>query len=294
MLFFASSHIQRFLPRIKVHAWGGFGSQIFACLVARRLKNALPGRKIILVFHTSGVTRRNLELPPSFLSNFRYKILRDFAYSAENSGNVETIPNEHSPRKRSIKFLQRIGVLARLNSEKDFSKLFPWIMEVRGHYTEISLSLDEVKWVSSMLGLKDELEGAQDHFSIHFRLGDLLNLPMKTHISVARVLNALEENHYEGVIDVYSDSEPREVENLLNEYQVGKRFSFHRVPSIEVIEKCVESRFFVGTNSKISLWISILRIVNGKKDTTQIPVEILRQVEVLLGQIVGIHQLRKF
>lgn len=285
--------VQKLLPRIKIHAWGGFGSQLFACLVARRLKRAFPGRRVLLIFHTSGVTLRNLEIPSTFLSEFDYTILDDFV-NERISNNGHSLLNMELIRDFLTTFLRWIGFLARLNRESEFSRLHSWVMDIRGHYTEINLSLEELNWISSRLKLIEKRGDAPNEFSIHFRLGDLLQLSMKTHVSIERLMSAIKSIHTEGKFNIYSDSTPLEVNALLKDSGMPDCFLIHNTPTIEVIEKCFFSNHFIGTNSKISLWISILRIVNGKTETTNVPIEISKQIEVLLRKITGIKKLRTY
>ena len=61
----------KILPRVRVHSWGGFGSQLFAMIIAERLIAKKGLRQIMIVFHTSGVTERELEIPKSWLDRFR-------------------------------------------------------------------------------------------------------------------------------------------------------------------------------------------------------------------------------
>ena len=45
-----------------VHVWGGFGSQLFGVSLALELCENSSNKDISLIFHNSGITRRNLEL----------------------------------------------------------------------------------------------------------------------------------------------------------------------------------------------------------------------------------------
>ena len=52
------NQILRFLPALRVHSWGGFGSQLFTAYVVLKLQKQFTNRRIKVVVHTSGVTRR--------------------------------------------------------------------------------------------------------------------------------------------------------------------------------------------------------------------------------------------
>ena len=52
------NQILRFLPALRVNSWGGFGSQLFTAYVVLKLQKQFPNRRIKVLSHTSGVTRR--------------------------------------------------------------------------------------------------------------------------------------------------------------------------------------------------------------------------------------------
>ena len=65
------------MPSIKIHCWGGIGSQLFTLALALDLNKRYPKRPIKFIFHTGGVTRRSLEI--DFLpEKFRYEVKDDF------------------------------------------------------------------------------------------------------------------------------------------------------------------------------------------------------------------------
>jgi len=74
---------------IRVHCWGGFGSQIFACVIAKRLASLFPARKIVLIFHSSGVTRRTLEIPKGFTGDFTVLTQDDFRTSNAEENSID-------------------------------------------------------------------------------------------------------------------------------------------------------------------------------------------------------------
>ncbi len=63
--------ILKFLT-LRVHCWGGLGSQLFALAHAYELHKKFPNRKILLLMHTSGVSERFSEL--DFLGDFEFEI----------------------------------------------------------------------------------------------------------------------------------------------------------------------------------------------------------------------------
>ena len=69
--------VLQLVPSIKVHCWGGFGSQLFALALCNELKTKFPTRKLILILHSSGVSKRVPEIQ-ELLVFVPYKIRDDY------------------------------------------------------------------------------------------------------------------------------------------------------------------------------------------------------------------------
>ena len=89
---------------MNIHIWGGLGSQLYGLNCALLVSELLPGKKIFLVFHSGGVTERNLELKLDKLK-FDYEIIQDY------------IPKIYQSRKiykpHVVKIMKLIAVLTR-------------------------------------------------------------------------------------------------------------------------------------------------------------------------------------
>ena len=59
---------------LRVHCWGGLGSQLYALAVAYDLQRKYPKRKIKLLLHTGGVTKRVSEL--DFIDSIGFEIIQ--------------------------------------------------------------------------------------------------------------------------------------------------------------------------------------------------------------------------
>jgi hypothetical protein len=133
----------RFAPSINVHVWGGFGSQLFALIIAERLQIKTRLRRIKIIFHSSGVTERKLEIPEIWLEQFKVEIRDDYRDRSLSQGVRDSNSNISKIRKRIKNILITSGLTATSNSEKAFSELKPWVVSIRGHYTELQLRESE-------------------------------------------------------------------------------------------------------------------------------------------------------
>lgn len=272
---------------LRVHCWGGFGSQLFGCIVANRLAIRYPKRTIILVFHSSGVTYRSREIPVDLIKNFTVQNVDDYEGMSIELDHQIAQRLSLSMKALSVALAEKMGLLARLNFEDEYTCLKPWLLEVRGHYTQILLSTKEVTWLFSELGLRHSSQSLNKNSlktALHFRLGDLQRLSMKSYISVKRlseIVNLLSESH---TLSIFSDSSESEVKGILNDDFSGKDVKVFHLPVLQVLQECVLSDCFIGTNSKITMWIAIFRQAFSLGEISAIPSEIFKQVQNLLPE----------
>ena len=71
------------MKRLVIHCWGGLGSQLYAWAMAEMVQTKYPRRKIEIVFHSSGVTKRYSDL--NFLrSVFNIKFRDDYISNSQS------------------------------------------------------------------------------------------------------------------------------------------------------------------------------------------------------------------
>ena len=274
------SILRQLTPPIKIHVWGGFGSQLFALVVAWRVSKLYDYRRINLVFHTSGVTERVREIPISWLGDFSFVEIRDFAHLNNTSENPEHSSFVNAIRRKWPSFLTKCGLLSRANLDSDFEFLKPWILQFRGHYSHFRLQSSEILRLMNLFEITT-IDTVFDQISIHYRLGDLLTLSNKTYIKPSRIKNTLERLRVHATpVIIFSDSAEEAVSKVLSPFFSDQRISYLQMPPIDTIRNCVKSKFFVGTNSKLSLWIAVFRSMNGVMSA--IPHELKEQLKAEL------------
>lgn len=268
--------IRIFLPPIRVHVWGGFGSQLFALIAAWRISERFKYRRIRLIFHTSGVTERVRELPHHWLMDFLIQEVRDFELSKKGAPDSQTSQTKGKFVNLIPELLVRCGFLNRANSNQDFKVLKPWVCEIRGHYSGFLLEDSEIANLMNLILFESPVP-TNDEISIHYRLGDLLSLSNKTYIKPSRI-NCILADMCESYVPtvIYSDSDAQKLSKVLGREFQNRLVSFAQLSPIDTIRLCVNSSFFVGTNSKISLWIAIFRSTHGR--ISAIPKELSEQL----------------
>lgn len=264
--------ITRLFPPIEVHTWGGLGSQLYALIVARRIQNLFVTRRIRIVFHSSGVTKRNLEIPPHFLSDFEVSEINDYSDSLKSNSSSSCRKVRWTCKSLFRWFLKQAHLLVFLNCDKEFSYLRHWTMQARGHYSQISLKEEEVDLVLRIFkfNLKPEFESGLN-LAIHFRLGDLMKLDNKTFISDNRIQNAMLPYPSETPLSIYSDSTAAEVVEVWPSLARFDHVDIYNFEPFATVMNCVYSKDFIGTSAKLSIWIAILRLHLRQKGRTALP-----------------------
>lgn len=246
---------------MKIHCWGGLGSQLFALAIAHDLRSQHPNRKLSLVLHTSGVTLRKSELDSVADPSYSITQLNDFQPISENKLSSTTFSTTF------LKFLLKKFLIATKfictgNTDADFKKIRPWTISLRGHYFERKISLSFFDYLLRSLNIEEKNSNHSEfELAVHYRMGDLLHLSEKAFIPAEKIVNQIDlvaRGKEKTIITVYSDS-PTEAKNQLIAAGLKQNFIVRDVATIQVIRECVGVDFFIGTNSKVSLWIVNLR-----------------------------------
>jgi len=256
-----------FVP-LRVHCWGGLGSQLYALSVAFDLKLKFPKRRIKLVLHTGGVTKRLSEL--DFIHNIDFEIIQIDDFQIKNKVDKNSIKLVKIKFKSLlIKILYFFNFIVSANSNTEFDNILPWTVSTRGHYFNREVSTHFYEYLLKHVRLYEKpLIQSQYEIAIHYRMGDLLTLTEKS-ISPANkiidVVRKVQKEHNNLKIHVYSDSPQIAKETLFIAGLVGE-FVVLDLPTIDVIRGCIGANYFIGTNSKVSLWIVNLRRFIGETD----------------------------
>ena len=274
-----------FFFKIRVHCWGGLGSQLFAWAIAEQLKIKFPSKEIQIILHNSGVTRRESAI--GFLSKkFSITNINDYSLS-KNSGT--SLSSKDLKLRIFAKFLlDRLGFIIYSSNYNTIAKVKPWTLALRGHYAHdtvpVSILLSIIDQISTHKELHfDITKSAEQTLGIHYRLGDLLNLDNKTYVhqdTLGKFIVNNVNNYHQKVISVYSD-----------DTAVAKEYLGHYLPqntkyinkSIwDTLAELVNQDLFIGTNSKISLWVALFRKSQDPNSYVALPRTMAKELEKIL------------
>jgi hypothetical protein len=275
--------VLQLLPPVRIHAWGGLGSQLFAIALAEDFKASFPNRSLRIVLHTGGVTRRHPEVTELF-QDFEYQYEEDFQPRKENPAEALGVSKFNS-REFAKRILVSLGLLAICNDDNSTRRLFPWVLSIRGHYSYRGISEDFLRQLAlmSLASSKIDLAEFKEACVLHYRLGDLLTLSEKNPISVSRLASeysSIKKQMCFRKLIVFSDS-PSEVTRSFTPL-IQDDVEVLDFPTSQVIASAVSSKYFVGTSSKVSFWIASIRaVVHGNRSA--LPRENYSQYTGLLG-----------
>ena len=135
--------------------------------------------------------------------------------------------------------------------------------------------------MADILGITSN-SAEQNFTGVHYRMGDLPNLKPSALVpldSISKIINDL--NKAGAVIDkvwIYSDSI---VEN--SNLQLPKEIDseWKSVDTLQTISELSKAQYFIGTSSKVSLWVAIFRWALNTAGDVYLPSSIMNQFDQL-------------
>jgi hypothetical protein len=276
----------KFSFEIRVHCWGGLGSQLYAWALFEDLKFKFQHRRIVLVLHDNGVTRRKSEISKFFTIAETRQILDFVEPRIVKNNTINYLPLKFNWSKRFIKkfvkmLLKKTGLVSYCDTNDDFKKIKPWVLSVRGNYYQRIISDNALMQIHSKFQANGFLINGQSKEScIHYRLGDLLTLTEKQPNEPSRVFQALKILYSHTQIEtlhIFSDSPELALENL-SRYIDASQIKTHSEEILEVFSRLIEAENFIGTSSKISEWVLIFRLHLHMNGLTIVTKEIMDHV----------------
>ena len=255
--------IHRLLPPLRIHSWGGFGSQLFTAFLTIKVKKLYPARRIKVIIHTSGVTRRNTEFNFNSLGVATVE-LDDFKADSKAINPSLHRSSTRFSQKLSLagkKLLLMLHLVETSNSDSLLSSIKPWTLSIRGHYTRITLDMPTVTLLYALLHNQETDDSLiQYSLALHYRLGDLIHLKQKAPIEPKRVEEiAGKYIHLLKDSILLTDSTPFESQLYVQDERILRLFKIDSLSPNTTLMTCVMANTFIGTTAKISIWAAIFR-----------------------------------
>ena len=269
---------------------------MYAWALFERLQVKFPNKNFRLVFHAGGVTKRSPDLELFFLNNEKV-FVQDF----KSSENLNSDKSSNKKLKNTIKksfigaskkVLISTGFVASANNELEFSKLKPWVVSVRGHYSELRIDLETIMFMktraeNSGSNFRIILNQNEDLDVLHYRLGDLMSLAEKSPIDTKRIANAIQETKVgtTRALLVLSDSPSQAVELLQREDpEIRVKLDDGSLDAWQSLMAMSNAHTFIGTSSKLSIWAIIFRALLLQDAPSHISSEVKHHVVANLAE----------
>lgn len=267
-------------PTLKIHCWGGLGSQLQALCYYLKIKDSHPKRKIALVLHTGGVTERKSEI--DFLKS-KVNIFPILDYSQhililENS-KLKKLNFIHCTKKFIKYLLNSLRII--ISNDQDIVKILPWTYEVRSSYSNLEVNENEILFLWNLLNSNDFIQN-DNSIGVHFRYGDLATKKSTSLIDfkvIAQIICNLKSNLTSpNSVIIYSDSKLEMFANILD-----LEIEYKNIDTLQTIFELVHKRVFIGTNSKVTLWIILFRWALRVPCENYLPLEIANKFLDMTG-----------
>ncbi len=277
------------MKRLVIHCWGGLGSQLYAWAMAEMVQTKYPRRKIEIVFHSSGVTKRYSDL--NFLrSLFNIEFRDDYISNSQSKKAPKTV--NYSFKILFRKFLHFTKIILYCNTSDEINCIKPWTLSLRGHYSYIKLDVNIVEKMLFKICNEYEMSPLksikQDKtLSVHYRLGDLQHLENKTYIDPNNLGESIEKIMLSKeckTVTIYSDDQSA-AQQLLHDFIPTETF-FINTDVWNTLFNLICTNYFIGTNSKISLWAAIFRKTVDNHSYVYLPKQMKVAVETNLLNVV--------
>lgn len=244
--------------KLRVHSWGGLGSQLFALSLLFELKKRFPSREMLLIHHTSGISQRLFELDSILDTSIKLRVIDDYNLLSHNNSKTnhkKKLKTFSTKKFKSILEGTRLSI--NYDQNKDPNSIKPWTVMIRGHYSDTLVSKDFYSYCINKLNCTKQ-KATSNSLIIHYRLGDLINLPGKSIIppdNLIEKVKQISKNENFTKIVIYSDSINEAQNKLLPIEKLFSEVEYSSKPTIEVVRNSINAKYFVGTHSKVSIWI---------------------------------------
>ena len=288
-------------PNLSIHCWGGLGSQMYAWALAEGLRLRFPSRKLKLICHSSGVTKRHSEI---HFVRHKFQVLQKDDFVGWNSADLSSETSHQSRIQVVRKLLGRLldlsGFVIVDDGRNIVERVRPWTFQIRGHYSTQQLTLEVLNAMSATSTELGQVLSNSNHiekyvpFSFHYRLGDLVELHSKSpihHLRIQGVISHINRDSNRDTEWLVSSDSPAIASSFLADSFPDLPINILELDAWRTVLRFINSRVFVGTNSKLSLWIAIFMLNRPFATQVYLPREIRHHLDSNITNLSSIKNL---
>lgn len=192
------------------------------------------------------------------------------------------------PVRLAQRLVTRFGFVVSANTSYELEGIWMLTRSIRGHYSRLAIKpevLSAMKKQAVHSGFNFFLAPKVETASMHIRLGDLIGLEGKSHTDFKRinaVIASLKSNFGAPRIVVFSDSPELVLEKIDDSKKHLVKVNPKDTNAWEEMSEMINSHYFIGTASKLSTWVCVLRIWINSSSVNYMPSEM---AEILKDQL---------
>lgn len=275
---------------ISIHSWGGLGSQLLALGLLLDLLKTHPKRKFALVIHSSGVTRRLSEIEE--LSNLvDISFVDDFVPASIISKERRSLIG--SILRRFLKWFLNFTRVVISRDTPEFT-IKPWTRSIRCHYGLVGITRESIETISSYIPGVSKLNDNTDGFSIgiHYRAGDLYKEKSSSLVNftvIGGLVSSIRRKYVSKNLRLVILSDSSVDENSIRDLN-GIDYTWEIKDTWDTFGSLLSPNCFIGTNSKVSLWVALFRWSLEIPGEMYLPQSLHKQFERIIGKSSGDFQ----
>jgi hypothetical protein len=189
-------------------------------------------------------------------------------------------------------FLLSTGLLNESNSDKSFESIRWYVKSIRGHYSLRRIEPSTMRQMDELIHSTDDpfinpSNIRSSDIGIHYRLGDLIHLENKGFIAPERLKKVFREvdgSEPHQIITLSSDSRETAIDIISDISPVEREIKLISGDALQTISRLQIVETFIGTNSKLSLWILLLRLYFSEQKRSWMPNELKHHIEANIIQ----------
>jgi hypothetical protein len=203
----------------------------------------------------------------------------------------KTLNANSFPGKLARSLVTRTRFVVSANTSYELERIGMLTHSIRGHYSRLPIKpevLSAMRKQAVHSGIEFFLAPKVETASMHIRLGDLIGLGSKSHTDFRRInaeIESLQTEFNLQQLNIFSDSPEIVLKNVYHDKRLLLKVNRKATNAWEEMSQMINSKYFIGTTSKLSTWVCVLRIWANPSSVNRMPTEM---AEILEDQLVEI------
>lgn len=284
----SATTFQRYRFYRNIHVWGGLGAQLTALFVAEYIKKYHNVGRIRIIIHQDNDFDFLLSMDGNELKSIsigiKVSVKNDFILPKHNRPFNYSNQQIWSKKRKSLYTSLVINNPIRTQHLDNLLCFNPSFFQRNFLIENIQLNSSSDFLNEFISNLPIEIKPNKSTIVLHWRLGDLYLRSKKTSGNTEKLLKTIlsSESFSNLNLMIFTDS-PVDAKRIIHKSNFNVAFS-HKYTiedmaenTMKFMSQAINAEFFIGTNSKLTLWIAAMRCSLGYNEKTYIPKNLSRE-----------------